>query len=876
MIMKFFDWLESRTGFCTLLKAVGNRRWVKTLMDMKMWPGILFFLCAVQCITGFILWMHYSPSTQTAYESVFHIQYSLWGGWLLRGIHHHSAQVFMAVAMIYVIRFILFGMYRKPRELTFWLSMLIFFFGLAACLTGDLLPWTQNAYGATLVRVKYLTQIPFVGQMLYELACGGSGINNLTLTHFFALHVGVFAAGTIVLLILHAICDARTERKILDEQLASGELKVPAQTAASCGGCRSTGIARWWSCQAAVNALGCCVAMGIVLALCFQNLGEYREAKKLSALKAAPAVEAPANAPAAETAPVEAPAAVEAAPAPAAGNDANAVVEAVQPAQAEPAPAPAPVEPAQAPAPAPVEPAPAPAPVPVEPAPAPAPAPAEPAPAPAAEETLEIEVVEEAAPTPAADAAPAAPAPEVNAETAAPAEAPAVGSAVTEETAAPAEEAEAEEAEEAMAVPSVVKPGLYLGAELGPPADTSPMASSETVRPEWTLRCLYEYALLFSSKCPEFILIFCIPGAVVVIFFLMPFIARIRGGHVFNVAFFAVIALALIYLTFASYDRDAKNEAYQTAMKSERQRAMDVYSAIQEFGGIRKSGALSMISGTAPAASDAEVVIPTGPEVFKKHCASCHPYAPADETVTGDDIFRMETPCAPNLWGYGTRDWIAGWMDKNRVGTKDYIGYENSAFEEMKTVAESLFNQMDPNSPLSEDYSDEDRAKMRAELDSIIELLTAEASLTQPRTASVEAVELRKLRWKSDGKNLRKIEDRDGNEVKEVLQYTIDGVNPDGLAAYSKSCLKCHQFYDYPKQPGHSGPDLTAYASKEWTKRVIEDASKFYDKNTMTIFHAEPEGSANNLMTPLEIEVVAAWLTEGNLKKEDAPAESAE
>ncbi|MBO5438538.1 MAG: cytochrome b N-terminal domain-containing protein, partial [Thermoguttaceae bacterium] len=371
MIMKFFDWLESRTGFCTLLKAVGNRRWVKTLMDMKMWPGILFFLCAVQCITGFILWMHYSPSTQTAYESVFHIQYSLWGGWLLRGIHHHSAQVFMAVAMIYVIRFILFGMYRKPRELTFWLSMFLFFFGLGACLTGDLLPWTQNAYGATLVRVKYLTQIPFVGQMLYELACGGSGINNLTLTHFFALHVGVFAAGTIVLLILHAICDARTERKILDEQLASGELKVPAQTAASCGGCRSTGIARWWSCQAAVNALGCCVAMGIVLALCFQNLGEYREAKKLSALKAAPAVEAPENAPAAETAPVEAPAAVEAAPAPAAGNDANAVVEAVQPAQAEPAPAPAPVEPAQAPAPAPVEPAPAPAPVPVEPAPAP-------------------------------------------------------------------------------------------------------------------------------------------------------------------------------------------------------------------------------------------------------------------------------------------------------------------------------------------------------------------------------------------------------------------------------------------------------------------------------------------------------------------------
>jgi len=852
MFNKIFDWAESRTGIASLLKAIGGRRWVKALMDMKMWPGVLFFLCVVQCVTGFILWMHYSPSTQTAYESVFHIQYSLWGGWLLRGIHHFAAQVFVAFALLYVIRFIIFGMYRQPRELTYWLSLFLFFFGLGACLTGDLLPWTQNAYGATMVRVKYLTQIPFVGQMLYELACGGTTINNLTLTHFFALHVGVFAAGIIVLLLIHAICDARTEKKILNEQLANGELKVPEQCAGSCGGCRSTGIARWWSCQAAVNALGCCVAMAIVLCLVFQNLGEYREAKKLSALQnaeAAQTTETPADAPAVEAAPVEAPAAVEAAPAPAAGNDANAAAEAVQP-----APAPA----AETPAPAPAEPA-----------PAPAPAPVEPAPAPAAEETLEIEVVEETVPAAAAETpAPApvetapAPAADVNAE-AVPAE-----ETKSAESAVPAEEtkadaaAEAEETEEAAVVPAVVKPGLYLGVELGPPADTSPMASSETARPEWTFRGLYEYALLFSSKCPEFILIFCIPTVIVGIFFLMPFTVKLPGGYFLNLGYFLVVAIVMIYLTMASYDRDAKNEAYQTAMKAEHAKAVDLYSAIQEFGGIRKSGALSMISGTAPAASDAEVVIPTGPEVFKKHCASCHPYAPTDETVTGDDIFRMETPCAPNLWGYGTRDWIAGWMDKARVSSKDYIGYENSAFEEMITVSETFFNMMDPNSPMSEEFTDEERANTRKELEAVTDLLAAEAALTQPRSAEVQMVELRKLRWKTEGKNIRKLEDRDGNEVKSVPEYVIDGVNADGLAAYSKHCLKCHQFYAYPKQKGHSGPDLTAYASKEWTKRVIEDASKFYDKNTMTIFHAEPEGSANNLMTPLEIEIVAAWLTE--------------
>ncbi len=726
MITKFFDWLECRTGAVSLVKAIANRRWVKSLMDMKMLPAILFFLCVVQCITGFILWMHYSPSSQTAYESVFNIQYNLWGGWLLRGIHHFSAQVFVAVAILYIVRIVLFGMYRQPREVTFWLAMFLFFFGLGACLTGDLLPWTQNAYGATMVRVKYLTQIPFVGQMLYELACGGTTINNLTLTHFFALHVGIFAAGTIALLVLHAICDARAEKKILDAQLASGEVVVPEQKPGDCGGCRSTGIARWWSCQAAVNALGCFVAMLVVLGLALQNLSEYKFASQ------------------------------------------NTMAETAVEATAE----------------------------------------------------------------------------------------------TTAETTVKA--------------PTVVKPGLYLGVELGPPADASPMASSEAARPEWTFRGLYEYALLFSNSCPEFILIFCIPTALVAIFFLMPFIVKLPGGYFINLGYFLVLSVVMIYLTMASYDRDAKNESYQTAIKAEREKATAVYTAIQNFGGIRKSGALSMISENVASASDAEVKVPTGPEVFKKHCASCHPYAPADASATGDEIFRMETPCAPNLYGYGTRDWIAGWFDKDKIVSVDYYGYENSPFKEenMALFAQSLANEIaefekpaseeddsyDEDSEESEDEEAEKKVNPREEIAKVIDFMVAEASLPAPRET---AVELKKLRrpWKTDK----------GEPIREMVEYRIDGIDGDALEIYRNRCLKCHAFYDYPiGQKGHESPDLTAYASKEWTKKVIADASKFYKGNTMTIFHAEPEGSENNLMTELEIEVVSAWLTQGNLKTESA------
>ncbi|MDO4630654.1 MAG: hypothetical protein Q4C70_15850, partial [Planctomycetia bacterium] len=502
---------------------------------------------------------------------------------------------------------------------------------------------------------------------------------------------------------------------------------------------------------------------------------------------------------------------------------------------------------------------------------------------------------------------PAAPAPAENA-TPAPAEAP-VAPATGADAEKVAEEVKAENAEavkptenvdatektevkeEAVSVPAVVKPGLYLGVELGPPADTSPMASSEAARPEWTFRGLYEYALLFSSSCPEFILIFCIPTVLVAIFFLMPFIVKLPGGYFINLGYFIVFALVMIYLTMASYERDAKNESYQTAMKAEHEKAVAVYTAIQDFGGIRKSGALSMISENVASASDAEVKIPTGPEVFKKHCASCHPYAPADASVTGDDIFRLETPTAPNLYGYGTRDWIAGWFDKDKIVSVDYYGYENSPFkdENMALFAQSLANEIaefekpaveeddsydeesddesyDEESEESEDAEEaENKVNPREEIAQVIDLMVAEASLVAPRETAVEMKRLRRP-WKTDK----------GEPVREMMEYRIDGIDTAALEIYRNRCLKCHAFYDYPiGQKGHESPDLTAYASKEWTKKVIADASKFYKGNTMTIFHAEPEGSENNLMTALEIEVVSAWLTQGNVKAE-AETESEE
>ena len=155
--------------------------------------------------------MYYSPSAQTAWESVYFVQYEVAGGWLLRAIHHYSAHVLLALLMLAVVQNILTGAYRAPRELVFWATVGLGLCALAAVLTGDLLSWDQNGYASTKTRTGFLTFLPLVGDRLLKIAIGGPGpaLGHLTLTRFFALHVGLFGGGFIVLLVIRGILARR-------------------------------------------------------------------------------------------------------------------------------------------------------------------------------------------------------------------------------------------------------------------------------------------------------------------------------------------------------------------------------------------------------------------------------------------------------------------------------------------------------------------------------------------------------------------------------------------------------------------------------------------------------------------------------------------
>ena len=197
------NWLDDRTGLSGLVhealyeRIPGGARW------RYVWGSTLVFAFTVQAITGIFLWMSYSPGAQTAWESVYYIQYQTQGGWLLRGLHHFMAQAMVVLMALHLMQVVIDGAYRAPREVNFWLGLVLMQIVLGLSLTGYLLPWDQKGYWATRVATNLLSVVPVVGQPLQHLVVGGADYGHHTLTRFFALHAGVLPALLIGFLVLH-------------------------------------------------------------------------------------------------------------------------------------------------------------------------------------------------------------------------------------------------------------------------------------------------------------------------------------------------------------------------------------------------------------------------------------------------------------------------------------------------------------------------------------------------------------------------------------------------------------------------------------------------------------------------------------------------
>jgi ubiquinol-cytochrome c reductase cytochrome b subunit len=197
------DWLDDRTGYRWLTHEAldepipGGARW------RYVWGSTLVFTFVLQVITGLFLWTAYSPSVQTAWESVYFIQHEMFLGRVLRGTHHFAAQAMVVLLGLHLLQVVIDGAYRSPREVNFWLGLILAQIVLALALTGYLLPWDQKGYYATQVSTKIVGAAPAIGPELQRLIQGGPEYGHHTLTRFFAMHAGFLPALLVLFLVAH-------------------------------------------------------------------------------------------------------------------------------------------------------------------------------------------------------------------------------------------------------------------------------------------------------------------------------------------------------------------------------------------------------------------------------------------------------------------------------------------------------------------------------------------------------------------------------------------------------------------------------------------------------------------------------------------------
>ena len=159
------------------------------------------FMLVVMIVTGIFLAMHYTPHVDHAFASVERIMRDVNYGWLIRYIHMNGGSMFFIVVYIHMFRGLYYGSYKAPREILWWLGLVILLLMMATAFMGYVLPWGQMSFWGATVITNLFSAVPLVGQHIVTLLWGGFSVDNPTLNRFFSLHyllpfvlVGVVAA----------------------------------------------------------------------------------------------------------------------------------------------------------------------------------------------------------------------------------------------------------------------------------------------------------------------------------------------------------------------------------------------------------------------------------------------------------------------------------------------------------------------------------------------------------------------------------------------------------------------------------------------------------------------------------------------------------
>ncbi len=197
------DWIETRTGLSTAVR----RFLFDEIPGSAGWPhvfgSVALFLFLIQAFTGILLAFNYAPTPGEAYNSVTYIMREVTAGKMIRGLHHWGASAMVVIVVIHMIQVFVYGSYKKPRETTWMVGVLLLLFTFGFGLTGYLLPWDNRAYWGTMVTAHLMQQVPLAGHQLAGLIGAADGIGTVTFSRFYTLHTTILPALMTFLILLH-------------------------------------------------------------------------------------------------------------------------------------------------------------------------------------------------------------------------------------------------------------------------------------------------------------------------------------------------------------------------------------------------------------------------------------------------------------------------------------------------------------------------------------------------------------------------------------------------------------------------------------------------------------------------------------------------
>ena len=205
MLSRIGRWFQERLPIRQVVswgldeKIPGGSRFWYTL------GGATLFAFVIQALTGVWQLFYYVPSKEHAYQSVMYIRQYVEFGWLIHGLHYWGSNAFIVLMSLHVVRVFVWGAYKKPRQLTWVVGVLLLVVVLALSFTGATLAWDELGYWAAEVGTSIAGTVPLIGSFTKLFMRGGAEMDQMALSRFFVFHVAILPGLLLLLIIVHLV-----------------------------------------------------------------------------------------------------------------------------------------------------------------------------------------------------------------------------------------------------------------------------------------------------------------------------------------------------------------------------------------------------------------------------------------------------------------------------------------------------------------------------------------------------------------------------------------------------------------------------------------------------------------------------------------------